>query len=64
MSLHYEQKKIVNETTHKVYNPKDEDDMKKLCYDINEIVRDLEFEVNEKTSALVRIESVIAQLRR
>lgn len=62
--LRYEQKKIVNETTHKVYNPKDEADMKKLCYDFNEMLRDLEFEVNEKTSALVRIESVLAQLRR
>ena len=64
MTLRFEQKKIVNETTHTVYNPKDEADMKKLCYDLNEILRDLEFEVNEKTSALVRIESVLAQLRR
>lgn len=44
MSLRYEQKKIVNETTRKVYNPKDENDMKKLCYDMNDLVRDLEFE--------------------
>lgn len=62
MTFRFEQKKIVNETTHTVYNPKNENDIKKLCYDLNEMLRDLKFEVDEKTSALVRINAVLRQL--
>ena len=60
MKLRFEQNKIVNETNKKVYNTKDATDMKILCHDVNSILQEKEFIIDDYQSVIHRIKRFLS----
>lgn len=58
----FEQNKIVDTLIKKVYNVKDETDMKILCNDFNRIMMELHFKLDDDEIKLKRIKKIIGDM--
>ena len=59
MKLRFEQHKIVDADSGKVYNCKDDTDMNILCHDINKALLFFEFDLKDKQLIIDRITDLL-----